>query len=750
MTEGSGSAVQAPPSPAVKFETIEEIQSRLADVALIAAALVGAVVLPASLLRASAVGWRDVMFLHVAVYALLLAMALLRRHLSLALRALFLIILAPLLAIFGLMTWGLVGMAVPILLTWCVIVAILTNLRASVAAIITSVSIIAIVGVALQLEWIAFHFDVYAYATAPVSWLVAALTTGMCTAAIAVGVSKMHQSLRRSMDILKDRSAQLEQSNVQLEEEIRVRKRAEGSLRDSEERFRAIFNQTFQFMGLLSLDGTILALNDQALEFLDTRESELLGKPLWATSWWTHSPELQERVRQGIVQAAAGSFVRFETTHPDEHGGVLTIDFSVKPVRNQAGEVVFLIPEGRDISDLKNAQAEQARLEGQLHHAQKMEAVGQLAGGVAHDFNNLLQAIQGYTSIALEKLPAAAPARESLNEVIKATWRAAALVRQLLTFSRREAMQPEYTDLNDLVGGLVTMLHRLIGEHIELVTRAGFELHTVYVDPGQFEQVLMNLCVNARDAMPHGGRITIETQNTHVDPAFCQRHPWAVEGEYAVLSVSDTGVGIPADIQERVFEPFFTTKEVGQGTGLGLATVYAIVKRHAGFVHLYSESGKGTTFRIYLPATASPQSAQTEQASVLTDDIGGNETILLAEDDQQVRDVAAEILEAAGYRVLVARDGEEATELASQYRDDIHIAVLDVVMPKKSGRDVYDSILGLGLNIPVLFSSGYSYAILEEGDLVAGGLELIQKPFDRIGLLRKVREMLGPRPSPTP
>ena len=282
------------------------------------------------------------------------------------------------------------------------------------------------------------------------------------------------------------------------------------------------------------------------------------------------------------------------------------------------------------------------------------------------------------------------------------------------------------------------------------MTHAGFELHTVYVDPGQFEQILMNLSVNARDAMPRGGRISIETRNTHVDQAFCQRHPWAIEGDYAVLSVSDTGAGIPADIQERVFEPFFTTKEVGQGTGLGLATVYAIVKRHGGFIHLYSEVGKGTTFRIYLPATASPDLAETEPTGLPPEDLSGDETILLAEDDQQVCDVAAEILEAAGYHVLVARDGEEATLLAERYRGAIHIAVLDVVMPKKNGRDVYDNIVELGLNIPVLFSSGYSYAVLEEGDLVAGGVELIQKPFDRLGLLRKVREMLGPKPSPTP
>jgi CheY-like chemotaxis protein len=380
------------------------------------------------------------------------------------------------------------------------------------------------------------------------------------------------------------------------------------------------------------------------------------------------------------------------------------------------------------------------KLERRLRQVQKMEAVGQLAGGVAHDFNNVLQAIQGYTDLALNRIEDQHPAAEKLREVLKSTERAASLTRQLLTFSRRETLQPRNLDLNDVVSDLAKMLRRVIGENLQLHVLAGHDLRAIYADQGQLEQLLMNLCLNARDAMRGGGDLTIETKNTRVGPEDVRTDPSLREGEYVLLTVSDTGEGMTPEVQERAFEPFFTTKEVGEGTGLGLATVYAIVERHGGAVDLSSEPGRGSVVRIYFPASRLP-AARAESQPLEEIAPGGTETILLAEDDETVRDLAATVLQSAGYRLLVACDGEEALDVLGRQAKEIDLPVVDEVMPKKGGRQVYDAIEERQLGIPVLFSSGYAYEGLDD-QLPKGKSELLQKPYAPRELLRRVREIL--------
>jgi PAS domain S-box-containing protein len=412
-------------------------------------------------------------------------------------------------------------------------------------------------------------------------------------------------------------------------------------------------------------------------------------------------------------------------------GSILQTETTISPVRDSAGKITSFVSVQRDVT-LEN------QLETQLRQAQKMEAIGQLAGGVAHDFNNLLQVIMGYGEIAQMCLPVEDQARQNLDKVMHAAQSASNLVRQLLTFSRRDAMQPATMNLNTSISDLMKMIRRVIGEHIELKIIPDQDLGTLYADPGQIEQVLMNLCVNARDAMPQGGVITIETSMVSLDSEYCHQNPWAEEGYYALLAISDSGEGIPSDVQDHIFEPFFTTKEADKGTGLGLATVYGIVKQHDGFIHLQSKIDEGTCFRVFLPCqkgVASPEGETVENSEFE----GGNEVILLAEDEEQVRQLAVTVLERAGYRVLVARDGEEAMHMFRSHKVEIDLALLDMVMPKKSGQMVFNYIRITRPDIPVLFCSGYSFTA-QQDLMTENGVQLIQKPFSPKELLCKVRE----------
>jgi len=373
-----------------------------------------------------------------------------------------------------------------------------------------------------------------------------------------------------------------------------------------------------------------------------------------------------------------------------------------------------------------------------------MDAIGRLAGGVAHDFNNLLVVIQSYAELVREDLPESDPARDDLGEVLSAARRAAALTKQLLAFSRSEAIQPVSLQLNDVVSGIQKMLHRIIGEDIELSTRLLPELGLIRADPGQLDQVILNLSVNARDAMPNGGQLVIETQNVSPDSDYVDAHSNIVPGELVMLSVSDTGTGMDADTQRRIFEPFFTTKEVGKGTGLGLATVYGIVKQSGGYISVYSEPGRGTSFKIYLPRidAAEPQAAAAEAAVPLD----GSETVLVAEDEDAVRQIIEKALQARGYTVMVARDGNEALAIAGRHAGQIDLLVTDVVMPDMNGRALSERLTHVRPTIKTLYLSGYTDdAILHHG-VLEEGVAFLQKPFSLGALARKVREVIEARP----
>jgi PAS domain S-box-containing protein len=395
----------------------------------------------------------------------------------------------------------------------------------------------------------------------------------------------------------------------------------------------------------------------------------------------------------------------------------------------------------RTIVIILNDVSERKRMEAQFLQAQKMEAVGQLAGGIAHDFNNLLTIIKGYSQLSLMELKEGAPLRGNIEEINKASDRASDLTHQLLAFSRRQILEMKVLDLNALLPGVEMMLRRVIGEDIELVTRLAEDLGRVQGDWGQIEQVIMNLAVNAKDAMPDGGKLTIETANAELDEAYARAHVAVTPGRHVMLSFSDTGVGMTPEVRERVFEPFFTTKERVKGTGLGLSTVYGIVKQSGGNIWVYSEPGKGTTFKIYLPRVDEPLEEVVER--VAGGELHrGDETILVVEDNDEVREVTVRILSRQGYRVLEASQGLDAFLISAEHDGPIHLLLTDVVMPKMSGRELAKTLMSIRPRIKVLYMSGYTDNAIVHHGVLETGMDFIQKPFAVDVLARKVREVL--------
>ena len=376
-------------------------------------------------------------------------------------------------------------------------------------------------------------------------------------------------------------------------------------------------------------------------------------------------------------------------------------------------------------------------LEEQLRQAQKMEAVGRLAGGVAHDFNNILGVIMGNSELLQLNGNLEQKTLKRLGEIDKASQRASALTKQLLTFSRRQLLQPKVLDLNQVVKDMETMLRRLVGEDMKFTTALDSELKSVLADPGQMEQVLMNLAVNARDAMPVGGLLSIHTKNIYLDETAIRQRPSLAEGNYVMLAVSDTGCGMTDEVKAHIFEPFFTTKERGRGTGLGLSTVYGIVEQSGGHIMVYSELGRGSTFKVFLPAT---EEAAVGETSQLAQPSGGSETILLVEDEVSLLRTTADFLQSAGYHVLEANSGERALQLLNETSVRPDMLLTDIIMPGRSGREVAAEVHRLGLRIPVLYMTGYTDDVILHHGMFADSIALIQKPFSRGALLTKIRE----------
>ena len=515
-------------------------------------------------------------------------------------------------------------------------------------------------------------------------------------------------------------------------QDVTERKRAE----EARQRLAAILDATPDFVAIADPQGRVLYMNGSGRRLLGLGPDDDVSRIRVADG----HPEWARRLvlETGLPAALRDGVWSGESAFLDADGREIPFSQIILAHKAPDGQVGFLSTIARDLSDRR-------RLQEMFHQSQKLEAVGRLAGGVAHDFNNLLGVITGYGELMRRQVPEEHPARPRLEQVMKAAERAAGLTRQLLAFSRKQVMQPELLDLNAAVRDFGKMLERVVGEDVEIEVHAAAELGMVKADPTQVDQVLMNLVVNARYAMPKGGHLTIETANAEFDEAYAVSHPPAQPGRFVMLAVSDNGLGMDAETQKHIFEPFFTTKARGEGTGLGLATVYGVVKQSGGYVWVYSEPGRGTTFKIYLPRVEEEVGAgeAVPEAGVAVP--GGHETVLVVEDTKDLREMIREVLEERGYTVLAASDGEQALALVGERTGPIELLLTDVVMPKLGGAGLARRVAELRPEIRVLYMSGYSNGAVSRQGVLTPGVTLLEKPFTGDALARAVRQVLRGR-----
>ena len=519
--------------------------------------------------------------------------------------------------------------------------------------------------------------------------------------------------------------------------DITDRKRAEEEIRQSQQKLRIHFEHTPLAVVEWDMEFRVAAWNPSAERIFGYTREEALGRHASFIVPPQFRPQV-DQTWQALIKQAGG--VRSMNDNLTKDGRQISCEWYNTPLVDDSGRVL-------GVASLVHDVTERVALEERLRQSQKMEAVGRLAGGVAHDFNNLLTVILGYTQIMADGLPAGSRLADSTGQIKSAAERAAGITRQLLAFSRKQVLSPRIINLNDTMMNLDSLLRRLIGEDIEVLTVPENDLGSVKADPGQIEQVIMNLALNARDAMPNGGKLTLETANAQLDASYASEHQPITPGRYVMLAVSDTGEGMSPEVQARIFEPFFTTKEVGKGTGLGLSTVYGIVKQSGGYIWVYSEPDRGTTFKIYFPCVD-------QAAELLASDkrpnnaMRGSETVLLVEDDSQLRQLSSSVLTHCGYRVLVACGPDEGLAIAKANHKDIRLLVTDVVMPGMNGRQLAEKILQVSPNMKVLYISGYTNNAIVHYGVLDKGLWFLPKPFTLSALVSKVREVLDTSADP--
>ncbi|RJR43030.1 MAG: PAS domain S-box protein [Desulfobacteraceae bacterium] len=518
-------------------------------------------------------------------------------------------------------------------------------------------------------------------------------------------------------------------------------KRTEEILREGEKRYRDLYDEAP--VGYHSMDGQgrITSINRQEKLMLGYSEEEMIGRPTWNFIVEGEAPIAKEIILAKLAGLLAPS-KGLERNFRRRDGTPIPVLIDDRILTDDDGRIIGMLSTIRDDTDRKRTEEEKERLQAQLNQAQKMESVGRLAGGIAHDFNNMLGIIVGNAELAKLQIKSTEPTYRNIEEILKASQRSANLVRQLLAFARKQTVSPKILDLNDTVPGMLKMLRRLIGEDINLVWIPALDLWPVKIDPSQIDQILANLAVNARDAIAGVGKLTIRTGNVVFDEAYCAEHPGSTPGEYVLLAVEDEGAGMSKEALEHLFEPFFTTKEVGKGTGLGLATVYGIVKQNDGFITVQSEPGKGTTFRMYFPRCSERGLVEVSASTAEEEMPQGTETVLLVEDELGILYTTRDLLQMLGYRVLTAMTSTEAMRRTEEHQGEIHLLITDVVMPEMNGRELAERLVSMKPCMKILFMSGYTADVIAHRGVLDPDVHFIEKPFSTKALASKLREVL--------
>jgi PAS domain S-box-containing protein len=564
----------------------------------------------------------------------------------------------------------------------------------------------------------------------PMGWVAIGLyafTTGIIVA-LMTGMFAALERQKRSEE-------ELQELNAQLEETVAHRTAA---LRSSETRLRAIFETGLQYQGLLTPAGIVLEANAISLQGIKSKLIDVLGKPFWETPWFTGTPGLPELVRAAIPAIAAGNTIRQELHAFLPEGGWRWFDFSARPLRGHDGAVIAIITEALELTERKKA-------EESLRQVQKMEAVGQLTGGIAHDFNNMLSIVIGSLDMARRRLTGNEnpQLRQILDNATEGAERAATLTARLLAFSRQQPLEPKTVDANALVSGMSELLRRTLGETIAIETVLATGLWNTFADAAQLESAILNLAVNARDAMAQGGKLTIETANAYLDDAYARENEDIAAGQYVMIAVTDTGTGMTPEVLEHAFEPFYTTKGIGKGTGLGLSQVFGYVKQSRGHVKIYSELGHGTAIKIYLPRHQGPDAETIKNVAPLPIARGTNQTVILVvEDEPRVRQMTADAVLELGYTALVARDASHALELLKS-EPRIDLLFTDVVMPDMSGRVLAERAQAQRPGLKVLFTTGYTRNAVVHNGVLDSGLALLPKPFTLEQLATKLTDVMA-------
>jgi PAS domain S-box-containing protein len=539
-----------------------------------------------------------------------------------------------------------------------------------------------------------------------------------------------------TMSLIKDKSDNIIGVST-IARDITEQKIAENRLRESEAFSRSILESSADCITVLDLNNNLISMNAPGLFLMEIDDFKDFEGADWIKLWEKNE---REAARSAVERAKQGETGRFRGYAKTARENLKFWDVIVTPIFNSSNKPERILCVSRDVTEQKRAEEALQKSEDQLRQVQKLESVGRLAGGIAHDFNNMLTAINGYSDLILSQLENDSPWRSKVQDIKKAGERSALLTQQLLAFSRKQVLQTKVLDLNEIITDTTKMLRHLIGEDIQLYRRLNVKLGRIQADPGQISQVIMNLAVNARDAMPKGGNVTIKTDNVYLNEESPERHHTTQQGNFVLLAVSDNGEGMDHETQQHIFEPFFTTKEVGKGTGLGLSTVYGIVKQSGGHISVDSEVGRGTTFNIYLPRVVE-ESPAVEEIPTIKDFQKGTETVLLVEDEDMVRNLSREVLETNGYTVIEARDGVEALTVCNG-DCKIDLLMTDIVMPHMGGRELAEKLLERMPDIQILFTSGYTDDPSMQRNVSETAANFIQKPFTPILLLQKIRDVL--------